>query len=79
MENSTKIRHLISNLPEVIHKIMEFLPSSDLEAASLVNHTWEEEALNHLLVRNPIDIHLLDVTDPSDVLLPLKNLSPAYL
>lgn len=62
---------------QIIHKIMEFLSNSDLESASMVNPAWEGAALKHLLVRNPVDINLRNVTDPSDVLLPLINLSPS--
>lgn len=64
---------------QIIHKIMEFLPNPDLESASLVNPTWEEEALKDLVVRNPVDIHLRNVTDPTDFLLPLRNLTPSYI
>ncbi|XP_035716145.1 uncharacterized protein LOC118439165 [Folsomia candida] len=77
MENSAKTCHLLTSLPEIIHKIMEFLSNSDLESASMVNPAWEGAALKHLLVRNPVDINLRNVTDPSDVLLPLINLSPS--
>ncbi|XP_035716071.1 uncharacterized protein LOC118439133 isoform X2 [Folsomia candida] len=79
MENSTEIWHLISHLPEVIHKILEFQPHPDLESACLVNSTWEEEALKHLLARNPVHIHPRNVTDPSDVLHPLRMLFPSYV
>ncbi|XP_035716784.1 uncharacterized protein LOC118439512 [Folsomia candida] len=77
MESS--MDHLISRLPEIISKIMEFLLTSDLESISLVNSTWEKEALRHLLIRNPVDVHLHNnVTDSKD-LIPLKNLSPTRL
>ncbi|OXA49475.1 uncharacterized protein LOC118436670 [Folsomia candida] len=75
MENSTRTSHLISSFPEVIFKIMEFLPISDLESAALVYSTWEKEALRHLLARNPVDVHLHNVNDSMD-LLPLRKLSP---
>ncbi|XP_035712360.1 uncharacterized protein LOC118437457 [Folsomia candida] len=71
-------RHASLLLPEIIHKIMEFLPIPDLETISLVNSTWEEEALRHLLIRNPIDVHLCKVNDSTD-LVPLRKLSPNHL
>ncbi|XP_035708202.1 uncharacterized protein LOC118435846 [Folsomia candida] len=67
--------NLISTLPEIISQIMEFLPSSDLESASLVHPTWEKEALRHLLIRNPVDVLLTN----SKALLPLRKLSPKHL
>ncbi|XP_035711384.1 uncharacterized protein LOC118436858 [Folsomia candida] len=69
--------HLIFSLPEIIHKIMEFLPTPDLELISL-NPTWEKEALRHILDRNPIDVHLHHVTDSMD-LVPFVNQSPKQL
>ncbi|XP_035713822.1 uncharacterized protein LOC118438134 [Folsomia candida] len=75
MENPAQTCHLISDLPETISKIMGFLSTPDLESASLVNSTWEEAALKHVLVRNPVEIHLHNVTEPEE-LVPLATLSP---
>ncbi|XP_035715093.1 uncharacterized protein LOC118438657 [Folsomia candida] len=75
MNSST---HLISRLPETTHKIMDFLPTPDLESASLVNSTWEQQTLLHLLVRNSVSVHLHNVHD-SMHLLPFRNLSPKQL
>lgn len=57
---------------------MGVLPIPDLESTSLVNSTWEEAALRHLLVRNPVVVRLQNITDSND-LVPLVALSPPHL
>lgn len=46
---------------------MTFLPTRDLESASLFNPTWEAEALKHLLTRNPVDLILHAVYSSTDL------------
>lgn len=46
---------------------MAFFPAPELESCSLVNSTWEAEALIHLVARSPIDLRLSAVNDPADL------------
>ncbi|XP_035714921.1 uncharacterized protein LOC118438562 [Folsomia candida] len=79
MATSTRAHNLLSSLPEIIFKIMDFLPTQDIETTSLINSTWEREALRHLLRRNSVDVRLHTGTDSTDDLVPLRNLSPVQL
>ncbi|XP_035700773.1 uncharacterized protein LOC118433195 [Folsomia candida] len=68
MENFPKESiNVIASLPEIISRIMAFLPTPDLESCSLVNATWEAEALTHLLARTPVDLNLFAAKDFTDL------------
>lgn len=57
---------------------MEFLPTPDLESCSLINSTWEKEALKYL-TRKPVAIQLRSEIYDSKDITSLGNLSAQYL